>query len=101
MPAHDIKLVGHNYKARNVLGDIREIVETLRSFLDFNYVFDATKPAGYPKRVMDISLARQMLGYNPTTSLRQGLQETWDWYVQNQDEYRARKNYFADHEPKS
>jgi glucose/arabinose dehydrogenase len=28
VPAKDIKLVGHNYKARNVLGDIRETVET-------------------------------------------------------------------------
>lgn len=28
VPAKDVKLVGRNYKARNVLGDIRDIVET-------------------------------------------------------------------------
>src|ERR1041385_1290021 len=28
VPAHDVTLVGRNYKARNVLGDIRETVET-------------------------------------------------------------------------
>jgi len=28
VPAKDLKLVGRNYKARNVLGDIRETVET-------------------------------------------------------------------------
>lgn len=73
---------------------IRELVETLRSFLDFNYVFDATKPAGFPKRVMDISLAREMLGYNPVTSLREGLEKTWQWYVEHADEHLKKVNYF-------
>ena len=75
---------------------IRELVEALRSFLDFNFVLDATKPSGFPRRVMDISLARSLIGYNPTTSLRQGLQATWDWFVQNQDEYLHKKNYFLE-----
>ncbi len=73
---------------------IRELVETLRSFLDFNYQFDATKPSGYPKRVMDISLARQTIGYSPSTSLREGLQQTWQWYCANADEYLKKQNYF-------
>jgi GDP-L-fucose synthase len=32
---------------------IRELVETLHSFLSFNYQFDTGKPSGFPKRVMD------------------------------------------------
>lgn len=75
---------------------IKELVETLRSFLDFNYQFDTTKPSGFPKRVMDISLAKEMIHYNPTTSLLDGLKETWDWFVKNQDEYLKRKNYFKE-----
>jgi GDP-L-fucose synthase len=75
---------------------VRELVETLRSFIDFNYVFDASKPSGFPKRIMDISLARKMIHYDPTTSLQDGLQETWEWYVQNQDEYLKKVNYFKD-----
>ena len=75
---------------------IRELVETLHRFLDFNFQFDATKPAGFPKRVMDISLAREWIDYNPTTSLLEGLKETWDWYVNNQDEYLMKKNYFKE-----
>jgi GDP-L-fucose synthase len=74
---------------------IKELVETLRSFLTFNYTFDATKDPGFPKRVMDISLARRMLGYDPTTTLRDGLQKTWEWYVRNQDEHLNRLNYFG------
>jgi len=73
---------------------IKELVETLSSFIGFKYEFDASKPAGFPKRVMDISLARELIHYNPTTSLLDGLKQTWDWYIDNQDEYLSRKNYF-------
>ena len=75
---------------------IRELVETLNSFISFDYKFDITKSPGFPKRVMDISLARKMLGYDPATSLLDGLKKTWEWYVSNQDEYLKRKNYFAE-----
>lgn len=74
---------------------IRELVETLRSFLDFNYIFDSAKPCGVAKRVMDISLARQLLGYNPQTRLAEGLKMTWEWYNRNPEEYLAKVNYFA------
>ena len=75
---------------------IKELVETLHSFLPFNYEFDTTKPSGFPKRVMDISLARKMLGYNPTTSLLEGLKRTWEWYVDNPDEHLQKKDYFRE-----
>lgn len=75
---------------------IRELVETLHEFLDFNYRFDTTKPSGFPKRVMDISLAQDVIDYNPTTSLQEGLKETWEWFVENQDEYLRKKNYFSE-----
>ena len=73
---------------------IKELVETLNSFIDFNYKFDTTKSSGFPKRVMDISLARKLIHYNPTTSLLDGLKETWNWFVKNQDEYLNKMNYF-------
>lgn len=37
-----------------------------------------------------------VIGFNPSTSLLEGLKETWEWFVQNQDEYLRKKNYFAD-----
>ncbi len=75
---------------------IRELVEALHSFLDFNYVFDRDKPSGFKRRVMDISLARKLIDYNPTTSLKDGLEATWNWYIDNQDEYLRKQNYFKD-----
>ena len=75
---------------------IRQLVETLHTFLDFNYAFDPSKPSGYPKRVMDITKARKMLNWEPQTSLRDGLKETWDWFLTHQEEYTLKKNYFLE-----
>jgi len=73
---------------------IKELIETMHSFIDFNYKFDSRKPSGFPKRVMDISLARKLIKYNPSTSLLDGLKETWSWYIKNSREYLHKKNYF-------
>lgn len=75
---------------------VRELVETLHSFLNFNYTFDVSKPSGFPKRVMDISLARELIDYSPSTTLQDGLRATWDWYIAHRDEYKQKKNYFKD-----
>jgi GDP-L-fucose synthase len=74
---------------------IRQLVETMASFIDFRYEFDASKPSGFPRRVMDISRAREWIGYEPGTSLRSGLQQTWQWFQQNKEEYLRRQNYFT------
>lgn len=74
---------------------IKELVEGLHSFLDFNYEFDTTKPAGFPRRIMDITLANRLIDYNPSMSLIDGLQETWKWYLENQNEFKNKKNYFS------
>ncbi|HYA88208.1 MAG TPA: NAD-dependent epimerase/dehydratase family protein [Nitrospirota bacterium] len=75
---------------------IKELVEALHSFIGFNYEFDTTKPSGAPIRVMDVSLAKETIGYHPTTSLRDGLKLTWEWFLSHQDEYRMKKNYFVE-----
>ena len=75
---------------------IRELVETLSSFLDFDYKFDIEKSSGFPRRVMDISLAREIIQYSPSTSLEQGLKETWAWFLANKDAHLLKKNYFKD-----
>ena len=75
---------------------IKELVETLSNFLDFKYEFDTTKSSGWPKRLMDISLAKEMIRYDPSTSLEEGLRETWEWFLENNDEYLYKKNYFKE-----
>lgn len=75
---------------------VRELVETLQRFIKFEFEFDTSKPSGFPKRVMDISRAREWIDYHPTTSLEEGLRETWNWFLQNQEEYLQKKNYFRE-----
>ncbi len=75
---------------------IKELVETLSAFLEFKIEFDTSKPSGFPRRVMDITLAKEIIDNNPTTSLRDGLKETWDWFTTHKDEYLSKQNYFAD-----
>ena len=73
---------------------VQELVETLSEIVNFEYDFDTSKPNGFPKRVMDITKARKLIGYNPKTSLKEGLRKTWDWFLSNRNEYLHRKNYF-------
>ncbi len=75
---------------------IKTLIETLAQVTPFSYEFDTSKPGGFPRRVMDVSLARRLLGYAPETSLLDGLRETWDWYLANESEYLKRKNYFTE-----
>ena len=74
---------------------IKELVETIRDFIDFDYVFDSSKPRGASKRIMDISIAKEKIHYNPTTDLKEGLKKTWDWFISNSNEYTKKKNYFS------
>lgn len=73
---------------------IKYLVETLSRLIGFNYVFSTSKNTGYSKRVMDISKARNILGYEPSTLLEDGLKITWDWFLENSAEYLNKKNYF-------
>ena len=73
---------------------IRELLEAINSFLDFEYEFDASKPSGFPRRVMDITRARDWIEYNPDTPLIEGLRETWNWFQSNPDEFKRKQNYF-------
>lgn len=75
---------------------IKEVAGALRSFIDFNYKFDKSKPPGFPKRIMDISIAKKQIHWKPKTSLEEGLKETWEWYLRNKKEYLKKKNYFKD-----
>jgi GDP-L-fucose synthase len=77
---------------------IKELVETLNQVVQFNYEFDSTKSGGFPRRVMNIDRAREWVGYEPQTSLLEGLRETWEWFQANKDEYLLKKNYFSSSE---
>jgi GDP-L-fucose synthase len=43
--------------------------------------FDAGRPDGQPRRCLDVTRARDMLGFTATTSLPEGLDKTIAWYL--------------------
>ena len=75
---------------------IEEVLKNLKMFIDFEYEFDTSKPSGFPRRVMDISLAEKLINYSPQTTLLEGLKNTWEWFNNHYSEYLLRKNYFTE-----
>ena len=43
--------------------------------------FDASKPTTIPVRMVDTTKARKILGFYPTVTLSQGLEDTVEWYM--------------------
>src|SRR4029077_19530410 len=53
--------------------------------------WDASRPNGQPRRMLDVSRARERFGFVATTSLDEGLAKTIAWYRANRDAIRARE----------
>ena len=76
---------------------IRQLVNTLYDVVGgFEYKFDTTKSSGFPRRIMDMELAKERIKFVPETSLYNGLKKTWEWFQQNETEYLNKKNYFKE-----
>lgn len=73
---------------------IKNLLETMKKIIKFDYKFDNSKNSGYPKRVMNIKAAKKIINYRPNTSLEAGLAKTWEWFKQNKKEFNKRHNYF-------
>jgi GDP-L-fucose synthase len=50
--------------------------------LEIKIEFDASKPDGTPRKLLDSSRL-QALGWQPRISLREGIQQTYHWLLQN------------------
>jgi GDP-L-fucose synthase len=59
--------------------DLLTLVARLSGFSG-KIVWDPTKPDGQPRRCLDVSRARESLGWSASTSLEDGLVKTIDWY---------------------
>lgn len=61
---------------------IRELCELLREVVGYRgrLVFDASKPDGTPRKLLDVSRLRE-LGWEARIGLREGLEQTYGWYL--------------------
>ena len=68
---------------------IRELEETVAKVTGFGgeIVFDATKPDGAPRKLMNVDRLKS-LGWQYSYSLEEGLQDAYQWFLDNQDNFR-------------
>jgi GDP-L-fucose synthase len=63
---------------------IKELAETIQKIIGHQgeIIWDATKPDGTPRKLMDISKMHE-LGWKHKVDLEEGIQMTYDWFVEN------------------
>ncbi|MDF2681164.1 MAG: GDP-fucose synthetase [Brevibacillus sp.] len=61
---------------------IRELAAVIKSLSGFRgeIIWDTSRPDGQPRRLLDVSKAKDRFGFEAKTSLLTGLQRTIDWY---------------------
>ncbi|MDH6076210.1 GDP-L-fucose synthase [Chrysosporum ovalisporum CS-1034] len=64
---------------------IRDLITLICELMEFDgdIVWETDKPNGQPRRCLDIQRAKEVFGFSPQVSFRQGLKNTIDWYRQN------------------
>jgi GDP-L-fucose synthase len=69
---------------------IRELVETVAKVVGFegNINFDATKPDGAPRKLMNVDRLKS-LGWTSTVTLESGLALSYQWFIDNQASFRG------------
>ena len=69
---------------------IRELAETVQRVIGFEgeLTFDASKPDGTPRKLMDISRLKA-LGWEASITLEEGLDDAYGWFIENQDRFRG------------
>jgi GDP-L-fucose synthase len=62
---------------------IRKLVELIAELTGFRGAveWDATKPDGQPRRCLDMTRAKELLGFEAKVRFRDGLERTIDWWV--------------------
>lgn len=68
---------------------IRELAELMATITGFKgeLVFDTTKPDGTPRKILDVARL-DVLGWQASISLEQGLKETYSWFLANLQQVR-------------
>jgi len=61
--------------------DVASMILGLTGHTPKQIVYDETKPTGVVSRALDISRARQLLGWQPKVMLEEGLRRTIAWFV--------------------
>lgn len=71
---------------------IKELAETIQKAIGHTgkIVWDSDKPDGTPRKLMDVSKMKEM-GWQYTTELEEGIQKTYQWFLENMDSIKEVK----------
>ena len=63
---------------------IKHLAESIAEVVGFTgkILWDTEKPNGNPRKLLDSTMANQ-LGWKPSTTFKDGLQQTYRWYLKN------------------
>lgn len=69
---------------------IQELTETVSKVVGFNgdILWDASKPDGTERKLLDVARLKTM-GWQAQINLEQGLQDTYDWFLENLETIRS------------
>jgi GDP-L-fucose synthase len=69
---------------------IRELAETIKEVVGYQgrLGFDATKPDGTLRKLQDVSRMKA-LGWEAKVVLRDGIEKTYQWFLENQESFRG------------
>ena len=68
---------------------IKQLAETIQSITGHqgDIIWDATKPDGTPRKLMDISKMHD-LGWKHQVNLEEGIQKTYEWFLENIERFK-------------
>jgi len=83
--ANTQEMLSHINVGTGVDCSIRELAETVKRVIGFEgeLKFDATKPDGAPRKLLDVSRLKNM-GWEYSISLEEGLTSTYQWFLENE-----------------
>ena len=87
--AHTQTMCSHINVGTGIDCTIRELAETIARVTGFTgqLVWDASKPDGAPRKLLEVSRLRQ-LGWQASITLEDGLRDAYGWYLSHLDEAR-------------
>jgi nucleoside-diphosphate-sugar epimerase len=69
------------------IADLAQAIAQVTEF-EGRIAFDTTKPDGPPRKLLDVSRLTNM-GWTASIQLEEGIRETYNWYLANQEHLRA------------
>jgi GDP-L-fucose synthase len=71
---------------------IKELAQTIQKVVghEGSITWDATKPDGTPRKLLDVSKLNG-LGWKAQVELEEGIKQTYDWFLQNQENIKEVK----------